>query len=312
MGIFDGLKQLLDAGGGTKGSRGLAEGLEKARAEQAAAEAALAALQAERTAALTSGPDGLKRHKQAVQAAEERVDIARAYVERLEVALAEAKTTEEQRDALAAYKAAKREVAAAADRLTREYDEIGRRYADLLATCAKADLAARRANARLPEGQAPLLGPEALIRDRPAQPRQIKRTRKVKRWVYAESGKLVPDHIVDRVKSVGDGKGVIHHDLYRDAVELRPFEEITYIEAEQRVWGPRLAAGYFGPLRAGERPHWAPGRSDDGPESVLARLEEIERADVTPAKPELKIEYVPIVDDGEQVEPDGDARAEAA
>jgi hypothetical protein len=161
-------------------------------------------------------------------------------------AVAQAGLEDAQR--LAAYEAAIAQRKAAADRLKKDYPDLAKAYAQLLATVQDADAAIEAANGNLPHGRDPLDTVEATVRDHPAVPRRIISDEVKSIWHHA-SGEIVNDP--SRIK------GGIYRHPHSDTVHFMgtdhcraiPRRVVVSVPFRPGLAGPRLTKDALPPLR---------------------------------------------------------------
>lgn len=281
-----------------------------ARAALQTAEAQRDALRARRADMLTASDVQRVRYKADLAAAEDAAEDAALFVQELEARHGKAEALEAEAARVSAYDAAKAKAAAVAELLAREYPEIGRRYAELLHQVADAEAAVRAANDALPDGASRLVGPESLVRDEPALPREILSDGVEDRWCIIRDGAgPFAQELVDRdgrgdakIQRTGDRTGLLPpppnaYPRQGTPVELRPYRRIEYLPEQPSHSGARLADLEFPGLRCGDRPFWKPkGYGRVTPDETQANLDAIRAGDLLsePTRRDPKVEWTAV------------------
>src|SRR4051794_23040500 len=157
--------------------------LDEQLAEEAAAVAELDALHRNRTQVLLSGSDkALAGHDMKIGAAKARLERARAWIVQLQDELEQARFSEAEGPRRAKYDLVQRKASALTKRLASEYPDLARKLAALLSDLRACSAEVDAVNSELPLGATPLLSPDAAMRFRPGEPRQIIEEREAEIW----------------------------------------------------------------------------------------------------------------------------------
>lgn len=237
--------------------------LEAARADSEAASAAHVAIEAEYQLALLDPDPAVTDRADAQRTAARRAaDRAAALVEALEKRLAEAETSEAEAGRRQRYEEAKAAADKAAALLRKEYSKHAVAIRGIVVELAKADQAVKAANADLPAGADPLAAPEASVRERPAEEREVLKCETVLAWCHADSWDRIPAEREVEVRSRDGVVGTLPapqgaHSAGAFKVERRKFERVEYRPAEQHVWAtPLFRAVKLPGLAPGDAPIW--------------------------------------------------------
>jgi len=206
--------------------------LENARADMVQALADRAAAESEYRSVLLDADSTLAiRAREKMSNAELAHDRAEAAVEALTIRLAEARERDEQDRRRIAYERAKAQADAAAKRLRDEYPKAAQAIVSIIVDLAHAENAVLEANAALPKGFAPLLAPEAMVRDEPATERKVLSEKIVERWVYVETGYHLSEELAKKVQPDGRGGHFISN-MSRIASGGSPVAKREFIQVE--------------------------------------------------------------------------------
>lgn len=217
-------------------------------------------------------------------------------IPRAEVALAEARSAEAEAERWRLYAEAQKAGAAAAEDLRRSFEPLKAELGRLQDVLRAAEVLAHRANENLPFGAERLRHPEGSVRDQWPRAVEIVSEEQVDRWVYKNTGHVVPDHKIDRIEARGPFDGLIYsgsrrnpssqyrHHSKSEVVKVRCLKQEVLSQARY-VQGSRLT------------------KIDLGPLTVEAELEPVFQ--YTPIDPLLvEAELMSIVGDDDAAEPE--------
>lgn len=231
------------------------------QAELGDAETAVAA--ASEALALSSEPTAAKAFNDASSNMAMLVARLAAFDEqvipRAEVALAEARSAEAEAERWRLYAEAQQVGAAAAEDLRRSFEPLKAELGRLQDVLRAAELLTHRANENLPFGAERLRHPEGSVRDQWPRAVEIISEEQVDRWVYKNTGHVVPDHKIDRIEARGPFDGLIYsgsrrnpssqyrHHSKSEVVKVRCLKQEVLSQARY-VQGSRLTKIDLGPL----------------------------------------------------------------
>lgn len=274
--------------------------VDEARRVRDTTAAEIAELEGARRAMLTADEPVRAKHKRSLAEAQDRLADAELYVVELQAKLAEALSAEAEAGRREVYKSAAAKASAAAGRLSKEYARHAGAIRDVICAIAEAELAVNAANADLPCGAAPLVGPERIVRDGAASPRTIIGDTIVKLWVYPGTGNVLPPEAQATVRQNGaSSKGSLPSqskmgDPFKE-VELRSFRRIEFRPEVRADHARALARSVELPgLRAGEPPFWSSDAGD--PSAVLRRADSLKAAALAKPPADVRVELIPYVE----------------
>ncbi len=194
------MSKLMKIFSGSTSSADVTTALEKARADQVAADAVVAATdEAYQDGLLTETPAALRKLVDAKSEATVSADIARAKVDRLEADLEAALTSEADEANRAAYEKAKSLAEAAKKKLHAEYPRLALGIREIIRAAAEADVAVAAANENRPDGEPMLLGPES-DRSTPTLWREVLSEDRVEMWAPVNQSAPISEDLQRKVR----------------------------------------------------------------------------------------------------------------
>jgi uncharacterized coiled-coil protein SlyX len=233
-------------------------------------------------------------HDDAVAHAERQIERLQARADALEEVLSE-RRIEEAEAAKAADRAQVEATVARARQALAKYEQHAKAIVEIIKAVAEGDAAIEQFQRAHPDDET--IASAEIVREIPGLAEQVLSTRRVSRWVFESSGRLVPsehEHLINKnAKDVG--KGVLRHiQSYASSelpVECRLFSEVRFKPRIQREWVERLDKTVQLPgITARDPPFW--------PHNPTARP----AAKTTVDERQIEVRYEPIDDATEEAE----------